>query len=72
MEGWEAWDVALRCAGQLRVAQFAVIGLNMNATIKIGETLGYDATSLAELLPACEAGMVATMNEKIMKTVKDF
>jgi len=72
MEGWQAWDVALRCAGQLRMAQFAVIGLDMNAAIKIGEALGYDATGLAELLPACENGMMAAMNEKIGNAVKDF
>lgn len=72
MEGWQAWDVALRCAGQLRMAQFAVIGLDMNAAIKIGEALGYDPTGLAELLPACEAGMTAAMNEKIGNAVKDF
>lgn len=39
--------------GQLRMAQFAVIGIDMGAAIKIGEALGYDATGLAELLPAC-------------------
>ncbi len=72
MEGWEAWDVALRCAGQLRMAQWTVIGLDIGAAIKIGEALGYDAPALAELLLSCEAGMVAAMNEKIGKAVKDF
>ena len=54
------------------MAQFAVIGIDMNAAIKIGEALGYDATGLAELLPACENGMMAAMNEKIGNAVKDF
>lgn len=72
MEGWQAWDVALRCTGQLRMTQLIVIGLDMGAAIKIGEVLGYDATGLAELLPSCEAGMVAAMNEKIGNAVKDF
>lgn len=54
------------------MAQWTVVGLDMNAVIKIGEALGYDATGLAELLPACEAGMTAAMNEKIGRAVKDF
>lgn len=71
MEGWQAWDVALRCAGQLRMAQWTVVGFDMIAAIKVGEALGYDATGLAELLLACEAGVVAALNEKIGKAVKD-
>ena len=70
MEGWQAWDVALRCAGQLRMSQFVVIGLDMNAAIKIGEALGYDATGLAELLPACESGMVSAINAKVNEGLK--
>lgn len=72
MEGWEAWDVALRCAGQLRTAQLAVIGIDMNAALKIAETLGHEVAAVADLLPACEAGMTAAMNEKIGNAVKDF
>jgi hypothetical protein len=72
MEGWQAWDVALRCAGQLRTSPFGVVGLDMGAAIKIGEALGYDAPALAELLPSCEAGIVAAMNEKIGNAVKGF
>jgi len=70
MEGWQAWDVALRCAGQLRMAQFAVIGLDMGAAIKIGESLGYDATGLAELLPSCESGMATAINAKVNEGLK--
>ncbi len=65
MEGWEAWDVALRCSSQLRTTQFAVVGIDMNAALKIGTAFGYDQVSLAELLPACEAGIVAAINKKI-------
>jgi len=65
MEGWEAWDIALRCAGQLRMAQFAVIGIDMTAALKIAEALNIDPTSTAELLPACESGMVSAINEKL-------
>ncbi|MFA5040976.1 MAG: hypothetical protein WC464_05030 [Bdellovibrionales bacterium] len=64
MEGWEAWDIALRCASQLRMAQFAVIGIDMNAALKIAEELGYDKTSATTLLLACECGIVSSVNQK--------
>ena len=71
MEGWQAWDIALRCAGQLRTAQLAVIGIDMNAAIKLAEVLMYDIASAAELLPACESGMITAINEKICKGMND-
>ncbi|MDD3183407.1 MAG: hypothetical protein PHD48_11485 [Alphaproteobacteria bacterium] len=70
MEGWQAWDVALRCAGQLRMTQFVVLGLDIGAAIKMGEALGYDATALAELLPFCESGMVSAINAKVNEGLK--
>lgn len=70
MEGWEAWDVALRCAGQLRTAQLAVIGIDMNAALKIAETLGHEVTAVADLLPACESGMVSAINAKVNEGLK--
>lgn len=70
MEGWEAWDIALRCAGQLRMAQFAVIGIDMNAALKIAEALNIDPTGTAELLPSCESGMVSAINTKINEGLK--
>jgi hypothetical protein len=70
MEGWEAWDIALRCAGQLRTAQLAVIGIDMNAALKIAEALGYDVTGVTDLLPACEAGMVSAINVKVNEGLK--
>ncbi len=70
MEGWEAWDVALRCAGQLRTAQIIILGLDMNAALKIADALGHDASSMAELLPACESGMVSAINAKVNEGLK--
>lgn len=72
MEGWQAWDVILRCSGQLRVAGFGVTGLDMEAALKVGEALGYDFHALAELLPSGESGMISAMNEKVGKAIKDF
>ena len=55
----EAWDVLLACQGQLRLAPSGhVIGINMNAALKIGAARGCDLAVLSELLPAAEAGLV--------------
>jgi len=70
MQGWEAWDTALRCAGQLRTAQIAVVGIDMNAALKIADALGHDVSGVAELLPACETGMVSAINAKVNEGLK--
>jgi hypothetical protein len=55
----EAWDVLLACQGQLRPAPSGhVIGIDMNAALKIGAARGCDLIVLSELLPAAEAGLV--------------
>ena len=55
----EAWDVLLACQGQLRLAPSGhVIGIDMNAALKIGAARGCDLEVLSELLPAAEAGLV--------------
>ena len=62
--GWQAWDVITRCACQLRLAPNAsvVIGLDLSAAIALATALGYDARSVAELLPAAEAGLITALN----------
>jgi hypothetical protein len=58
----EAWDVLLACQGQLRLALSGhVIGIDMNAALKIGAVRGRDLTVLSELLPAAEAGLVEAL-----------
>ena len=55
----EAWDVLLACQGQLRLAPSGhVIGIDMDAALRIGATRGSDLAVLSELLPAAEAGVV--------------
>ena len=55
----EAWDVLLACQGQLRLAPSGhVIGIDMNAALKIAAARGCDLAVLSELLPAAEAGLV--------------
>ena len=55
----EAWDVLLACQGQLRLAPSGhVIGIDMNAALKIGAARGWNLAVLSELLPAAEAGLV--------------
>ena len=63
--------MALRCAGQLRLAPGAAIGLDLGACLAMGAALGYDATALAELLPAAEAGMVAALNERLVASSRN-
>jgi hypothetical protein len=66
LEGWQAWDVAAKCAGQLRLAPVGgVSGLDFTAAFACGRALGYDLVALAELLPAAEAGMVAAINDRL-------
>lgn len=47
------------------MCQFAVVGIDMNAALKMAELLGYDVACISELLLGCETGMVAALNEKI-------
>jgi hypothetical protein len=70
VEGWQAWDVALKCSGQLRMTQLAVIGIDLAAAMQLASALGHDLTAAANLLPACEDGMVAAINEKLSAGVK--
>jgi hypothetical protein len=65
--GWQAWDVLLRCSGQIRAVPGAALGLDFGAAFAIGQALGYDLVSLAELLPAGEAGMIAAINERLKR-----
>ena len=59
----EAWDVLLACQGQLRLAPSGhVIGIDMDAALKIGAARGYDLAVLSELLPAAEAGLVEALS----------
>jgi hypothetical protein len=54
----EGWDVLLACQGQLRLAPGGqVIGIGMNAALKIGVARGHDLAVLSELLAAAEAGL---------------
>jgi hypothetical protein len=58
----EAWDVLLACQGQLRLAPSGyVIGIDMEAALKIGAARGYDLKVLSELLPASEIGAVEAL-----------
>ena len=65
--GWQAWDLILRCSGQLRLAPHAgiVAGLDLAAALALGAALGHDVYALAELLPAAEAGLVAAINTRL-------
>jgi Family of unknown function (DUF6441) len=51
--------LANSCQNQLRLAPSGhVIGIDVNAALKIGAARDYDLAVLSELLPAAEAGVV--------------
>jgi hypothetical protein len=59
----EAWDVPLARQGQLRLAPSGcVVGIDMNAALKLGAARGYDLAVLSELFPAAEAGVVEALS----------
>jgi hypothetical protein len=58
----EAWDVLLACQGQLRLAPSGhVIGIDVDAALRMAEARGCDVAVLSELLPAAEAGLIETL-----------
>jgi len=71
LEGWQAWDVALKSASQLRAVPGAAIGLDLGVGLRLGEALGYDEAALAELLPAAEAGLIEALNRRLADRTPD-
>jgi hypothetical protein len=58
----EAWDVLLACKGQLRVAPSGhVIGIDMDAALRLAAARGHDLAVLSELLPAAEEGLLEVL-----------
>jgi hypothetical protein len=58
----EAWEVLVACQGQARLAPSGqVIGIHMNAALRMAEARGCDLAVLSELLPAAEAGLVEAL-----------
>ena len=45
--------------------------MDFNAYLKMAEALGYSCQSSAELLTACETGVVSGINEKIVNELKN-
>jgi hypothetical protein len=55
--------VLLACQGQLRLAPSGhVIGIELDAALRIGAARGSDLAVLSELLPAGEVGMVEALD----------
>jgi len=58
----EAWEVLLACQGQIRLAPSGhIIGIDMDAALRMGAARGSDLSVLSELLPAAEAGLVEAL-----------
>lgn len=63
MEGWQVWDLALACAGQLRIAPSGVVlGFDHAAVLEIATALDMPVAAVAILLPAMEAALVDAAN----------
>jgi hypothetical protein len=61
----ETWDVLLACKGQLRLAPSGqMIGIDMNAALKIGAARGCDLAVLSECCGAAEAGLVDALGPR--------
>jgi hypothetical protein len=45
--------------------------MDFNAYLQMAEALGYSCQSSAELLTACETGVVTAINKKILSELKD-
>ena len=62
-EEHQAWDVLMACLGQLRFGPWGhVLGIEMNAAMKVAEARDCDLGVISELLQAAEAGLVEAMN----------
>jgi hypothetical protein len=58
----EAWNVLMACQGQVRLAPSGhVIGIDMDAALRMAEARGCNLALLSELLPAAEAGLVEAL-----------
>jgi hypothetical protein len=56
----EAWEILIACQGQLRLAPSGhVVGIDMNAALRLAVARGFDLAGLSELLPAAEAGLLS-------------
>ena len=64
MEGFEAWDVILRCDTQLRIVPSGnVLGFDLAALITVAEALGYGRQAFVSLIGSAEAGMIQGIRE---------
>ncbi|WP_083759204.1 DUF7697 family protein [Rhodospirillum centenum] len=63
MEGWQVWDLALVCAGQLRIAPSgAVLGFDHAAVLDMAAAQGMPIAAMTILLPAVEVALVDAAN----------
>jgi hypothetical protein len=58
----DAWEVLLACQGQVRLAPSGhVIGIDMDAALRIGAARSCDLAMLSELLSAAEEGLIEVL-----------
>ncbi|WP_420818893.1 DUF7697 family protein [Oleisolibacter albus] len=65
MEGWQVWDLALACAGQLRIAPSGlVLGFDYGAVLTMAAAHDLPAAVVAVLAPAIEATLVEVVSRE--------
>jgi hypothetical protein len=58
----EASEVLLACQGQVPLAPSGhIVGIDMNAALRIATSRGCDLTVVSELLPAAEGGVIEAL-----------
>ena len=64
IEGYEAWDVILRCDTQLKIVPSGnVLGFDQAVLLQTAEALGYSKRIFASLIGSAEAGMLLGIKE---------
>lgn len=65
MEGWQVWDLALACAGQLRIAPSGVVlGFDYGAVLEMAAAQTVPIAAVTILLPAIELTLVRVAYEE--------
>lgn len=64
-EGRLVWDLAQRCASQVRIAPMGgIVGFDLTALMGAADVAGVEQEWLLDLLPPIEAGMVDAMAKR--------
>ena len=64
VEGYEAWDVILRCDTQLKLVPSGnVLGFDLPARLQVADALGYSRQAFVSLVGSAEIGMLQGLKD---------